>query len=348
MAYECRIERDSTSPRGDRLTTFVITFPRIVLAETVTHRMVDDTWGVEFAERSTTDDVSKNSASSRAIPLARMVQKVFDDPYVPERFSANGKGMQGHGWLEGKDHKLAVHQWLAARRDAAFRALMLTSIPDRIPIIEGLRGEAKQRLGWCSHEKGPSVSVHKQDVNRLLEPWLWVTQVVTSSRWDNFFALRCHEAAHPALRHIARLMFLARRKSRPEELEHGQWHLPFVPHSQQKTFEWSPPAFSILESADDLPDLIKHSTARCAWISYEDHDRDGSPEAMLRTFARLFRDVPKHASPCEHQATPRPPGLNTHASNLVGWIQARKLIPLEAITDYDPTPEEIASWGLSL
>jgi hypothetical protein len=40
MSYECRIEKDSVSHSGFRLTTFVVTFPRIVLAEFNTHRLL--------------------------------------------------------------------------------------------------------------------------------------------------------------------------------------------------------------------------------------------------------------------------------------------------------------------
>ncbi len=42
MSYQCRVERDSISPSGETLTSFVITFPRVVLAEVVTHRTVSD------------------------------------------------------------------------------------------------------------------------------------------------------------------------------------------------------------------------------------------------------------------------------------------------------------------
>jgi len=96
-----------------------------------------------------------------------------------------------------------------------------------------------------------NIGIHKQHANRLLEPWMWVTQVVTSSRWDNFFALRCHKAAHPAFQKIARMMFLARRKSTPQVLDYCQWHLPFVPIKEQMAFEWVP------QVGMNVPDLLK-------------------------------------------------------------------------------------------
>ena len=69
---------DSKNQFGDRITTFILTFPRIVLAEFNTHRML-----------------SRNSASSRAIPFEKMVQMVQDDPFIPIKWMKDHKGMQG-------------------------------------------------------------------------------------------------------------------------------------------------------------------------------------------------------------------------------------------------------------
>lgn len=314
--YECRVERDSISPLGKRLTTFVITFPRVVLAETVTHRMDSDNWGdfeVSFCERTTTKDISKNSASSRAIPFPKMLERIKNDPYMP-KWTLNQKGMQGN-YSDSAVSDIANNIWENAKN---------------------------QMISYANdlHDLG----IHKQDCNRLLEPWAWVTQVVTSSSWDNFFALRCHNAAHPAFRHIARMMFLQRRKSKPTQLEYGQWHLPFVSLDVQNMFVWHPQS----HMNEPLHDLIKFSAARCAWVSYENHEKEGTPDQMLRTFDRLVAEIPIHASPCEHQGTPLNPAdkwaESNWRSNLVGWIQARKLIKYESIQNFNPSEEEISQW----
>lgn len=329
MAYYCRVERDSLSPTGSRLTTFVITFPRIVLAEVVTHRLNSDTWGdceVTWCERTTTPDISKNSASSRAIPFEKMLHKIKEDPFMP-LWTINQRGMQG----------VPADPHIASKANCYWE-------------------EALDKCITCA-EQLASYGLHKQDINRLLEPWMWVAQVVTSARWDNFFALRCHKAAHPAFQKIARMMYLERRKSTPVELKYGQWHLPFVPMEEQMKFHYFPMGVQAYDggkpvgkiSYGEIPDLIKHSAARCAWVSYENHDKDGSTEALLRTFDRLLAEVPVHASPVEHQATYT---VNSHLtkeflSNLSPhWIQARKLLPQEEIKEYNPSEEEIASWGL--
>lgn len=324
--YQCRVERDSISPQGSRLTTFVIRFPRVVLAETVTHRVNSDAWGdceISWCERTTDKSISKNSASSRAIPFERMRDGILADPYMPQ-WTLNQRGMQGAALTNEALIATANLTWTKALEFMAAQAAHLHSI-----------------------------GIHKQDCNRLLEPWAWVTQVVTSSRWDNFFALRCHHAAHPAFRTIARMMFLSRRKSVPTPLRYGQWHLPFVPHADQMAFQWEPVVqylepgenFTRFKTKDTLPDPIKFSAARCAWVSYENHDKDGAPEQMLKTFDRLVAEVPVHASPVEHQATPSEP-FGHRPSNLTGWIQARKLLPHEEVKEYNPGPDEVASWGL--
>ena len=78
-----KIIADSKCPRGHRLTTFIVTFPRIVLAEFNTHRMF-----------------SRNSASSRAIPFKRMVKMLEENPFIPIAWQKDHKGMQGVEYLD--------------------------------------------------------------------------------------------------------------------------------------------------------------------------------------------------------------------------------------------------------
>lgn len=325
--YHCRVECDSLNPvTQDRLTTFVIRYPRVCLAEVLTHRRNSETWGddVVFCERSAPRDQSKSSASSRAIPFERMVQQVKDDPFMPA-WTLQQKGMQGAVLSDQEVIKQANIKWENHLLSAIYTARELHSL-----------------------------GIHKQECNRLLEPWAWVTQVVTSSRWDNFFGLRCHEKAFPPFRHIARMMYLHRRKSDPTPLRVGQWHLPFVAKEERSAFNWIPELdfFAIPDGEARMPYLIQASAARCAWVSYENHDRDASVEAHLRTYKSLFAEVPVHGGPVEHQGTPMHPAWQAAfprlRSNLVGFLQARKLIKHEEITNYSPPEEEIRSWGITI
>ena len=60
------IVADSIDPRGNRITSVLLTYPRFIHSELLTHRMF-----------------SRNSASSRAIPFAKMVKMVQKDPFIP-------------------------------------------------------------------------------------------------------------------------------------------------------------------------------------------------------------------------------------------------------------------------
>jgi hypothetical protein len=355
------VERSKSKDRGKKLMTLEWEFPRKVLAETVTHRKNSDDWCDEFGfpGRTTTKELSKNSGSSRAIPLKRMIAKAMCDPYVPERFTINGAGMQGHGFAQGADHEACVERWLAARDYAVAAALNLCTEDVTHAIMRGMIEYADRIKGvrWQErieqHLSPGRVCVHKQEVNRLLEPFGWITQIVTADMqgWANFWTLRTHKDADPAFQRVARMSYLAQRSLGFNELDYGQWHLPYVRPSEREGFNWIPPSpASVLSGLPwDYPYLIKASAARAAWVSYENHDKDGSEQAVLGTWSRLVGGHPKHASPVEHQATPMHPAWEASypqlRSNLDGWLQARKLMKGERAFDFDPPEGEIESWG---
>jgi len=303
-------------PDGQELLSYQITFPRVVLAEIVTHRVCYETIEASYTERTADRDISKNSASSRAIPFDRMIKKVMDEPYMP-MWTLQQKGMQGANIYDQRIIDKANERWLMAR--------------------DGMIDDAAALY---------FIGVHKQDCNRLLEPWQHVTQIVTSARWDNYFALRCHEKAFPPFRDLARRMYLLKRHSIPKPLDYGEWHLPFT---DEKLF-WQPEPLRTY-TLEELPFPLKSSIAKCCWISYENHEKDASVAAVLKTCDSLAgSDGPIHSSPFEHQATPmtkQVEGLFKRLrSNLTGWMQARKLLLGEETLKFDPSQEEIASWNL--
>ena len=109
---------------------------------------------------------SRNSASSRAIPFERMVKMVEEDPFIPIAWQKDHKGMQGTEYLTDRKHENAVYEWLKSRDLAVKQAKMMNN--------DG---------------------VTKQLCNRLLEPFMWTTMLITGSKegWDNFFSLRLPE-----------------------------------------------------------------------------------------------------------------------------------------------------------
>jgi hypothetical protein len=182
VSYEAKIIADSISPVGVRLTTLQVTFPRFLLAEFNTHRAF-----------------SRNSASSRAIPVKKRIQQVMADPFIPEQFGRNQKGMQARHDLEGEDATLAREIWMGTLNVAALDAQHLDEI-----------------------------GVHKQLANRLLEPFSWHTVVVTATDWGNFFHLRRHPDAQPEFQKIAGMMRDTLDRSQPQTLSAWDWHLPYI------------------------------------------------------------------------------------------------------------------------
>ncbi len=280
-----RVIADSLSPDDVRVTTQVITLPRIVLAEFNTHRVI-----------------SKSSASSRAVPIEKMIAAAENDPYIPEQWDRNGAGMQGHGLIEGADAERCVSEWLAARDEAVARARALYAL-----------------------------GVHKQTTNRLLEPFLWHTVIVTATEWSNFFNLRCNPLAHPALRNTAEAMRTAMGWSTPRLVGYGEWHLPYFDPERDTDI-----------AADARP---KVCAARCARVSYLTHDGIRDPSKDVALADSLLANG--HMAPLEHVARPlgrswadsdlfdgmHPSDIDPKrqfVGNFRGWVQLRKTIPGEA------------------
>jgi hypothetical protein len=260
MSIAARIECDSVSPTGKRLTTVVATYPRFMHAQVMTHRV--------FA---------RNVASSRAIPVAKMIGSVVESPYLPAVFRSNGKGMQPGEPLPEAQQLYARHLWLEARDEAVRIAGILLGI-----------------------------GVHKQWVNRLLEPFAWVTTIITATEWAGFFAQRIHGDVQDEFHQTAICIRDAIEASTPAPVGWGQWHLPFTTAEERESLA--------------LPVLKCVSAARSARVSYLTHDGTRSIDADLDLFERLRSADPPHASPFEHVATP----CDFPARGcFVGWRQFR-------------------------
>lgn len=291
---------DSVSPAGIRLTSLEVTFPRIVLAEFNTHRVL-----------------SRNSASSRAIPVHKLLRKVVAEPFVPEEFGRNQPGMQAGRPLGGEELELAQQAWLRARDSAVSSAIGLISGGqlDGVPALDAIDEIARSPDAHQTRQGWPNV--HKQLVNRILEPYLWHTVIVTATEWSNFLNLRTNPDSQPEIRRIAELMKAALDGGRPGEVRAGDWHLPLI-HDDDRA-----------ELAADPEALRKVSAGRCARVSYLTHHGERDLEADVALCDRLLESG--HMSPFEHVAEPLVQGRGSEMSgNFRGWRQYRKLIPGEA------------------
>ena len=306
---------DSVHPEtGTRITTFELVYPRFIHSEFMTHRVFN-----------------RNASSSRAIPTAKFIEQVRNEPVMPSHWGKNQKGMQAFEELSEDQRSDAIFIWEQAASSVATYAEMLR------------RGQ-----------------VHKQIVNRILEPFTHIRVVVTSTSWANFYGLRDHKDAQPEIRELAQAMRKAHEESVPSKLIQGHWHLPYITANDRFA------AYDFCKHnriTRDEPSgaevyglLLKVSAARCARASYNNFEgRPSTIEEDLGLFAKLVEDQPIHASPTEHQATPMNIGGkyvnnmnpvtweqgvtsmdkegNLYSGNLLHFIQFRKLIPGETITE---------------
>jgi thymidylate synthase ThyX len=301
MGFDAKVLADSLSPAGYRLTTLEATFPRFVLAEFNTHRVF-----------------SRNSASSRAIPIAKQLRRVLEDPYVPIEFGSNQPGMQAGPALSGDKKEAAEGEWLRARDGAVRRVLGLVTDPET---AQGDLRDILEQVEEATRAKNRPdewLNVHKQVANRLLEPFMWHTVIVTATEWENFWNLRCHPDAQPEIRLVAETMRDAAAASEPKELAEGEWHLPLVRPEDR-------------EQAGSIEDLIKISAGRCARVSYLTHAGKRDLGADIELHDRLLESG--HMSPLEHPARPLSAEeleSSEWSGNFRGWFPYRKSIKSEA------------------
>lgn len=148
-----------------------------------------------------------------------------------------------------------------------------------------------------SAEELNQLGLHKQIVNRVLEPFQWIKVIVTATEWDNFFKLRLHPDAQPEIQELARCMQEAMNNSIPEVLQPGEWHLPYVENDSVLTMSCYGKKEHLLQ------DMIKCSVARCARVSYLNHNNSSPNVAKDVELADQLLEA-GHMSPFEHQGTP--------------------------------------------
>lgn len=273
--YSAEIIADSVNPVGDRITTFELTYPRFVHAELMTHRLF-----------------SRNSASSRAIPVHKLMDRIRMHPVMPKWWGKNQSGMAAREELSGEELENVKLIWLDASRHA-------------LKTAERLR----------------EAGLHKQIANRVLEPWMFITVIVTATEYDNWFHLRCSPHAQPEIAWVAYEMQKLYNESDPIQLDVGEWHTPYV----ITEYPEHPLYVSPNEAKGDALFMPKIATARCARVSYLTHDgvRDLSKDIELHD--KLLGNG--HWSPFEHSA--EADETSKRYGNFIGWRQYRKLFKNE-------------------
>ena len=240
-------------------------------------------WRSIHAEVLTHRRFSRNASSSRAIPIQKFVEQVETDLAMPSYWAANQSGMSPTQEVENKE---AAENWWRECANLAARQARI----------------------------GADLGLGKQVVNRVLEPYQYITVLVTSTEWDNFFALRTDPAAQQEIQELANAMKSALENSAPVE---RNFHLPYVTDEEIGFVDGDLDLYRFM-------DLAKLSAARCCRVSY--NKLDGSPSSFAEDMQRFERLVdpshPLHASPLEHQAVS---DRNAQSRNFVGWTQFREM-----------------------
>jgi thymidylate synthase ThyX len=246
---------------------------------------------------------SRNASSSRAIPVSKIIERIEKDPAMPVYWGKTQKGMQSVEELSIKGIDECKAEWLEARDNAIKSAKKLLNL-----------------------------GLHKQVVNRLLEPFMHMVTLVTATDFANMFAQRNHPDAQPEFQLLARIWWEVHNTSSKIDLvDYGQWHLPYIQFDDE--IEVAP-----LPEKERIYKLKAISSGRCARTSYVNQEGKRSLEDDVGLHDRLKSSNPGHWSPFEHVATPDP--NNRQCANFKGWVQYRKEFASENITvppKWDPT-----------
>jgi hypothetical protein len=308
-----RIIAASRHPETGRVvTTLHLRYPRIIHGEVMTHRVFN-----------------RNARSSRAVPVKTMLAEIRNDPFVPWHWTRNRKGMQGvDGWSAEITLKGAAAQFVDNDRSYDRKAAWLHGRDVACDLAESYA----------------DAEYHKQIVNRLVEPYMWMDLLVTSTHWANFLHLRDHDDAEMHIRDLAVLIGKAveEAETAAKLLKYGEWHLPYI---TEQDWHWTKDEDNLPVNMSAKDVLCAISAARCARISYEPFDGDARRERELERFDMLIGNDAVHASPLEHQChadtvSAHGPGVGStvysnpclHGS-LTGFVQHRKLFVGEAIHD---------------
>ena len=285
-------------------------------------------WRAIHAELMTHRTFSRSAGSSRARPSKAIIEQVAHDPWGPIVWGLNEPGMQANNLADIDVEMQSLWSWRNIAKRAANSATVLLNL-----------------------------GLHKQIVNRVLEPFTYIDVVVTATDYANWFALRLDKDAQPEIQQLAQAMKDAMDASEPVLLSPGEWHLPYITDRDFNSVD----NYLLFNgqnvcSQQRLELFKKISAARCARTSYKAFDgKVASIDDDLALFDKLMSGELKHSSPTEHQATPDieigsrnidpstqtredPYGLcesiwknpKLHA-NFRGWIQYRKTIPNEFI-----------------
>jgi hypothetical protein len=348
-----RLVAYSESFTGKRIATFELEYPRAIHAEMRTHCMLD-----------------MNAASSRAIPCLTVRSHVVENTATPVVLTKNTSGMQGKevhdGWI---DLRVVADVWFQ-KLDQVVSYLEASGAEfdvegNRIQFDEYVKHWSMKGV-VADHSVFERMGLHKQVVNRYLEPYQYIKTIVTATEWSNFFNLRFHGDADPTIIELANCMAYLYYNSTPEKLSWKDAHTPYVMHErvdgELKYYTYTDNGVKVYHTGGSNGEAVKISCCACAQVSYR--KLDTSAEKVQRVYDLLVNGGIIHGSAFSHVAWPMcEPNMGkaagtqmnirflpeswqegvTHAdrngdlwsSKFNGWVQYRKLIPNENCVEFD-------------
>jgi len=323
---KAEIVADSKNEYGQRITTFILTYPRFIHAELLTHRLF-----------------SRNAASSRAIPAKKMIEAIVNDPFVPVAWQKAHKGMQGTEYFE-KPTEIAPR--ILSWKQGALQAVEKAKGMLNLGITKQLVNRILEPYQWytcivtCTELDNffelrcPQYVVHKGDDPIKYKSWkdCAAEENMIDPNCSDFAKLQFNKGQgeiHISL--LAEAMWDSFNESKPKQLKAGEWHIPFGDNLRERS-KWT--SFLIEHTKNrqlhTYPDgtgevdmlAIKIATARCARISYNNFEGKDDYEADIKLYNRLLEEG--HMSPMEHCAKSAENG--NWYNNFKGFIQLRKEI----------------------
>ena len=291
------IVADSANSFGDRLTSLVLTYPRIIHSEMMTHRMF-----------------SRNASSSRAVPVDKMIKAVRENTFCPFEFQKSHKGMQGSEYFTGADHQECINLWLESAELALQQAEKMKAKGISKQIINRILEPYQyytvlitgSKEGWQNffNLRCPSYKLIDLDEENVKSRKEWLEKIQFSSalhpsmypKTDVEWLQINKGQAEIHMMALAEAIYDCIQESVPKQLKAGEWHVPFIDR-----FE----SYSDKEDGSDF-DLndIKISVALAARTSYTilGNEKEIEYKKMVELHDRLLSQNPPHSSPLEHCA----------------------------------------------
>ena len=294
---KAKIVADSINQHGDRLTSLVLTYPRIIHAEMMTHRMF-----------------SRNASSSRAVPVQKMIEAVKNNTFCPFEFQKAHKGMQGSEYFTDEDKEDCIKLWLESAELALQQAEKMKEKGITKQIINRILEPYQyytvlitgSKEGWDNffNLRCPQYKIHQGTYKSKKEALKYGLSNGELKNWSDLDWLQNNEGhAEIHIMDLAEKIYDAVNESTPKRLSPNEWHIPF---SNKIPF-----VGNLTESIDedntywkdyDEQNKVKISVASAARTSYTivGDEKEVDYAKMINLHDRLLLQDPPHSSPLEH------------------------------------------------